>query len=411
MSGVPDHRPACCSADEVRVTGEHLASLQLPSGMIPWFPGGHCDPWNHVESAMALDVAGLHDEAERRLRLAGRHPAPRRQLAQLLPARRQRSRRPSSTPTCAPTSPPACGTTGAARGTAAFLDDLWPTVERALDWVLAAAPPRRPGLWAVEADARGRGTTRCSPARRSIQHALRCGAALGRGDRRARGPTGSAAADRCRASSSTARRRSSRRTAGRWTGTTRCSPARSTGEAAKARLADGWDDVRDGRARRPLRQRRAVGHGVGDGRVRDRLRRHRRPRDGDRPAARGPAPTVATTASYWTGLVYPAGGAVRFPVDEHTSYTAAAVILAADAITGASPASALFTPRAPPGLSPVEYVLLASTCVRGWPAPRTRTARTIDSDCQSTRVSTRSEPVADARRKRPLSRAGTKICS
>ena len=30
--------------------------------MIPWFPGGHCDPWNHVECAMALDVVGLHDE-------------------------------------------------------------------------------------------------------------------------------------------------------------------------------------------------------------------------------------------------------------------------------------------------------------------------------------------------------------
>jgi hypothetical protein len=33
-----------------------------------------------------------------------------------------------------------------------------------------------------------------------------------------------------------------------------------------------------------------------------------------------------------------------FPADETTSYTAAAVILAADAITGASPASDLFVP-------------------------------------------------------------------
>ena len=31
--------------------------------MIPWFPGGHADPWNHIEAAMALDVAGLCDEA------------------------------------------------------------------------------------------------------------------------------------------------------------------------------------------------------------------------------------------------------------------------------------------------------------------------------------------------------------
>src|SRR5210317_1959531 len=52
------------AAEELRRSGEHLASLQTASGMIPWFPGGHCDPWNHVESAMALDVAGFHVEAE-----------------------------------------------------------------------------------------------------------------------------------------------------------------------------------------------------------------------------------------------------------------------------------------------------------------------------------------------------------
>jgi hypothetical protein len=54
------HLPGVLSADELMATGEHLVSLQLDTGMIPWFPGGHCDPWNHVESAMALDVAGFH---------------------------------------------------------------------------------------------------------------------------------------------------------------------------------------------------------------------------------------------------------------------------------------------------------------------------------------------------------------
>lgn len=48
---------------DIRATGESIAELQLPSGQIPWFPGGHCDPWNHIETAMALDVVGLHDEA------------------------------------------------------------------------------------------------------------------------------------------------------------------------------------------------------------------------------------------------------------------------------------------------------------------------------------------------------------
>ena len=48
---------------KIRETGESSGELQLPSGMIPWFPNGHADPWNHIEAAMALDIAGLHDEA------------------------------------------------------------------------------------------------------------------------------------------------------------------------------------------------------------------------------------------------------------------------------------------------------------------------------------------------------------
>src|SRR5262245_57132347 len=57
------HISGVITADEVRATADSIVALQLPNGMIPWYAGGHCDPWNHVETAMALDVAGLHDEA------------------------------------------------------------------------------------------------------------------------------------------------------------------------------------------------------------------------------------------------------------------------------------------------------------------------------------------------------------
>ena len=67
MSRVP-HIDGVITADEIVETGHHIASLQLPTGMIPWFPEGHCDPWNHVETAMALDIAGLHTHAERAYR-------------------------------------------------------------------------------------------------------------------------------------------------------------------------------------------------------------------------------------------------------------------------------------------------------------------------------------------------------
>ena len=53
------------TAEELARTADAIAEWQLPSGMIPWFPGGHADPWNHVEAAMALDLAGHTRMAER----------------------------------------------------------------------------------------------------------------------------------------------------------------------------------------------------------------------------------------------------------------------------------------------------------------------------------------------------------
>jgi hypothetical protein len=50
--------------------------------------------------------------------------------------------------------------------------------------------------------------------------------------------------------------------------------------------------------------------------------------------------------AYWTGIVYPSDPdktMVHFPADEYSAYTAAAIIMAADAISGGSPASTLFT--------------------------------------------------------------------
>jgi hypothetical protein len=44
---------------------------------------------------------------------------------------------------------------------------------------------------------------------------------------------------------------------------------------------------------------------------------------------------------YWTGTVYP--DLSRFPEGEQSTYTAAAVVLAADALAGTSPTSGLFT--------------------------------------------------------------------
>ena len=42
------------TGEQVQATVDAIAEWQLPSGMVPWVPGGHADPWIHVEADMAL---------------------------------------------------------------------------------------------------------------------------------------------------------------------------------------------------------------------------------------------------------------------------------------------------------------------------------------------------------------------
>ena len=50
---------------QVEQTAASIAAMQEPTGAIPWSPGEHTDVWNHLESAMALMVGGRREEAER----------------------------------------------------------------------------------------------------------------------------------------------------------------------------------------------------------------------------------------------------------------------------------------------------------------------------------------------------------
>ena len=111
------------------------------------------------------------------------------------------------------------------------------------------------------------------------------------------------------------------------------------GDEAKARMADGWDTfVMEGLGIRCVSDEPWVTASetaecalafaaIGDCRP--------PPTCSD-----GLEPTVATTAR--TGPASSTRSEVLFPFDEHTSYTAAAVILAVDAITRTTQASNLF---------------------------------------------------------------------
>jgi hypothetical protein len=53
------------SSVDVAAIADFIAGLQKANGEIPWSDGGKTDPWDHVESAMGLCVAGYHREAEK----------------------------------------------------------------------------------------------------------------------------------------------------------------------------------------------------------------------------------------------------------------------------------------------------------------------------------------------------------
>jgi hypothetical protein len=164
------------SAEEVIETAEWIASLQLDTGMIPWFPGGHCDPWNHVETTMALDVAGFHAAAE-----CG--------YEWLVDIRRDDGSwwnyyLPDGTVEEDKLDTNVCAyiATGVwhhwlCTWDRAFVDHLWPTVQRALDWVLSMRREDGTVIWACTADDRPWNYALLTGSS-SIAHALRCGANL-----------------------------------------------------------------------------------------------------------------------------------------------------------------------------------------------------------------------------------------
>lgn len=313
--------------------------------MIPWFPGGHCDPWNHVESAMALDVAGFHDEAHLAYQwLAAIQRDDGAWHNYYVPDHagdRTVSEAKLDTNVCAYVATgilhhvlnaPSIDAADASLGA------FWPMVRAALDWVLGQRRSDGLVLWAVEPGARPwdyallTGTS-------SIQHSLRCGSELAVmvNDER---PEWSDAASLMR--HAVAERPEAFEPKERWAMdwyypvlTGALSPS-----DGKDRLANGWPVfIMDGLGSRCVSDEpwvtasetaeasiahAAVGDLAGATALLEWTRSHRR-----------------ADGSYWTGIVHPDG--IVFPDAEHTSYTAAAVVLAADAITGATPGSRLFT--------------------------------------------------------------------
>ena len=293
---------------------------------------------------MALDLGGRHARGRPRLRVARRPPARRRLLAPVLHRRRRRQHADrgttSSTPTCAPTSPPACGTAGCSPATAASSRRCGRSSSRRSTSSSSSRQPRGEILWARHADGTPWSFALLTGSS-SICHSLRCAIAHRRAPRpraprlgAVRRPPGPGDPARCRTPSPPS-------TAGPWTGTTRCSAASSTARPGAHRLAERRDTfVMDERGVRCVSDRPV------DHRRRDLRVRHGPPR---RRRAASTAETLFGWAQqfrhdadgrYWTGTVFP--DEARLPGRRASTYTAASVVLPPTRWPAPRPASSLF---------------------------------------------------------------------
>ena len=173
-SQVPE-LPGVLSADEVRRTASAIARVQEPSGAIPWFRGGHTDPWDHVECAMALLVGGEVEAAARAYEWLFRSQRPDGSW----PIKTTQGRVDDAGTDTNMTAYVAVGVWHhwLVRGDLRFVRRAWPAVRRALDLVTAMQLPFGGIAWA--ADARGGVADSALVAgSSSIHHALACGLAL-----------------------------------------------------------------------------------------------------------------------------------------------------------------------------------------------------------------------------------------
>jgi hypothetical protein len=323
------------TAAELRDTVDAIAEWQLPSGMVPWFPGGHADPWNHVEAAMALDLGGRRADAERAydwLVRMQRHDGSWHQyyLADSIEQDKLDAN--------------VCAYVAAGvwhhfllTDDIGFVEAMWPVVERAIDFVLELQRPRGEILWARHADGTPWSFALLTGSS-SICHSLRCAIAIAErlGHERpdwelSAGRLGDVIAHQPEAFAP------KHRWAMDWyypvlTGVI-------GGDAGRARLSERYETfVMDGRGVRCVSDRPwvtvaetcecALAHlAVGQQEIAEDL-------------FAWTAPFRHDDGRYWTGTVFP--DEARFPGGERSTYTAASVVLAADAMAGASPASALF---------------------------------------------------------------------
>jgi hypothetical protein len=331
---------------QVAETVERIAEAQQSDGCIPWFPGGHADPWDHVEAAMALDVAGRRPEAERAYGWLQRTQRPDGALGfyyrngELVDDRLDANHSVYL----------AAGVWHhfLVSGDRGFLEELWPTVERAVEFALSLQAEGGEILWMRRPDGTSGGyalLTASSCVHLSLRCALAIAAVLGQ-DRPdwelSLGALAHAIARRPEAFEAKVRFSMD------W-----YYPVLGgvlTGATARARLLERWEAfVVPGRGVRCVSDQPWVTgaetceaamamHLAGLTREADQLFR-------DVQRLRHP------DGSYWTGYNWQVGE--HYPAAERTTWTGAAVVLAYDLLEGGGPTGSILRGEGlPTGVGP-----------------------------------------------------------
>ncbi|MGA8255191.1 MAG: prenyltransferase [Nocardioides sp.] len=170
MSEPLPHVRGVLTAGQVAETAASIAAMQEDCGAVPWTPGEHVDIWNHVEAAMALLVGGQVESAERAYAWAASMQRADGSFPMKIVAGQVDDAR-------GETNMSAYLAVGVwhhwlMRHDIEFVTRYWPTVRSALDWVVSLQQPFGGMQWTpVDEFSLLTGSS-------SIYHSLRAGVAL-----------------------------------------------------------------------------------------------------------------------------------------------------------------------------------------------------------------------------------------
>ena len=177
--------PGLFPRDFLAPTVASIRDAQLANGEIPWSPGNYADPWDHVEAAMGLSIGGETDAAIRAY-----HWLAEQQLDDGSWWAAYRDGEPDN---CErrESNFVAYVATGVwhhylVTGDRGFLDELWPVVAAAMQFVLSLQSEHGDIDWAVDADGTPKGdalVTGCSSIYKSLECAYNISVTVGDSNR------------------------------------------------------------------------------------------------------------------------------------------------------------------------------------------------------------------------------------